>query len=74
MILASGVAQTAYIAAGLVSGATYVFKVEAQNSVGFSNYSAPTSILCARVPTTPLAPTTMNDVNNIKISWTAPDP
>jgi len=41
--------------------------------VGYSEQSDPTSILCAQVPSQPDLPSTTNTVNNITISWTAPN-
>ena len=58
VILASGVSNSNYIASGLTSGLYYAFKVEARNSVGYSPSTAPISIICAIVATSPLTPTT----------------
>lgn len=73
VILASGMSNSNYIASGLTSGLYYAFKVEAHNSVGYSPSTAPISIICTIVATSPLTPTTKNVVNNILVSWNAPN-
>jgi hypothetical protein len=48
IILADGVTDRSYTTSvSLIAGRTYVFKVEARNSVGYSNYSVEKSILAA---------------------------
>jgi hypothetical protein len=72
-ILASGVTARTYTAAGLYSAITYKFKVKARNSVGYSDFSSPVSILAAQIPDVPLAPTTtISDRWNVVINWVAP--
>jgi len=47
VILASGITTRSYTAVSLYSATTYSFKVKARNSVGFSDFSIPISILAA---------------------------
>ena len=65
---------------GLTKGKTYVFRVEAQNSHGYSDFSSQLSVLAAQIPATPVAPKTSisgttSNVNgsNVIVNWTAPD-
>lgn len=46
-ILASGVTTTSYIKTDLTPGATFRFRVESRNVVGYSSYSPIATILCA---------------------------
>ena len=57
--LAINVTATSYTATNLAAGTTYAFKVEARNSYGYSAHSAAAPILCATVPSIPVAPTTL---------------
>ena len=57
--LAINITATSYTATNLDAGTTYTFKVEARNSYGYSAPSAAASILCATVPSMPVAPTTL---------------
>lgn len=41
-----------------MAGVTYKFKVQESNSLGYSDYSLPVSILAASVPSQPSAPST----------------
>jgi len=51
VILEEGVLLRSYTTkVSLSTGATYKFKVEARNSVGYSSASAPLEILCAQQP------------------------
>jgi hypothetical protein len=56
----------------LLKGQTYSFKVEARNSVGFSEFSDPVSILVAQVPDQVQAPVTTIDGDSVRIDWTIP--
>jgi hypothetical protein len=56
--LADGIVVTSYTATGLTYGETYTFRVEAQNTFGYSAYSEVVAILCATYPEQPDAPTT----------------
>ncbi len=47
-----------YTATNLIAGQYYIFQVEARNSYGYSARSQGVSILCATVPSIPLAPAT----------------
>lgn len=72
-MLASGIPGTTYTATGLTAGETYVFKVQARNSFGFSDYSSPAvSILCATVPSIPAAPTSTVVADKVEFHWSAP--
>jgi hypothetical protein len=57
-ILASNLVEKSYTVTGLTYGQTYKFKVEAQNGLGYSEYSEEAEILCATHPEKPDAPTT----------------
>lgn len=57
----------------LIRGRTYKFKVQARNSVGYSDFSNEVSILAAEVPAKPVAPTTTISDLNVVISWSTPD-
>ena len=70
--LASGVTLTRLTATTLTEGKTYRFKVEARNSFGYSEESQAIAILCATVPSTPLAPSNYVDGSNVIIKWTKP--
>jgi len=73
VILASGITKRSYTSISLYSATTYSFKVKARNSVGFSDFSLPISILAAQIPDIPLAPTTtISDRWNVVIDWIAP--
>jgi hypothetical protein len=54
-------------------GVYYEFTVEALNSVGYSDSSDLVLIFHAIPPQQPSAPTTINDNQNIIISWSAPN-
>jgi hypothetical protein len=56
----------------LIAGETYKFKVEARNLVGYSSASNEVSILAAREPDAPAAPTTLRNGDSIVINWIAP--
>ena len=51
---------------------TYKIRVEARNSIGFSEYSNLVEAVAAIVPTAPAAPATIRDINEIIIDWSAP--
>ena len=57
--LAINITANSYTATNLNAGTTYAFKVESRNSFGYSAPSAAASILCATVPSMPVAPTTL---------------
>ena len=61
-----------YTVTGLTSGKTYQFRVEARNSIGYSNYSNVITAIAAIVPSAPPAPSTIMDVNNVIITWNPP--
>jgi hypothetical protein len=52
--------STTYTATGLTAGTTYEFKIESQNSYGYSAYSDVSTLLCAFVPDSPTTVTTAN--------------
>lgn len=73
MNLTQGITQRSFTySTGISAGATYVFRVMARNSVGFSPLSAPLAILAAQVPSAPTAPTTSVSGSNIIVNWVAP--
>lgn len=71
--LATAVSSTSFTASGLIANTVYAFKVEARNLKGFSAYSSEFSIRAAAIPSTPSAPTTTVNGNNVDITWTAPN-
>jgi hypothetical protein len=71
-VLASGLTSAEYLATGLTFGTTYEFKVEAQNSYGYSAFSSTTSLLCAYIPDPPLVITTSNTNNYVTVTWDDP--
>lgn len=46
-VIASGVTTNSFVKTDLIPGATYKFRVESRNVVGYSSYSPVTTILCA---------------------------
>ena len=72
MELESGVTATTYTKTGATEGVTYQFKVQARNTVGYSEDSSTVSILAASVPATPSAPVTTLIGSDIGVSWTKP--
>jgi len=71
--LATGVVSKSYqTTITLTAGATYRFKVEARNSVGYSLKSTEYAILAAQPPNKPATPVTSISGLNVLVSWTAP--
>lgn len=66
------VLQQSYTATGLSASVTYVFKVQAKNSFGYSDFSETVSILSAQTPNIPSAPTTSFVGSDLIVSWTPP--
>jgi hypothetical protein len=58
----------------LVSGDNYRFKVQARNTVGYSDFSEEFTIRAAEIPTYPSSVATTLDIVNemIDVSWSAP--
>jgi Fibronectin type III domain len=74
VVLDTGIVSKSYTTSVvLIAGRTYVFKVEARNSVGYSAMSAEVSILAATIPGKPSTPTTSISDNNVAITWSVPD-
>ena len=74
VMLADGITERSYTTSvTLISGRTYVFKVEARNSVGYSAYTAEKSLLAAQVPGQPPTPSTSISDNDVMITWTVTD-
>lgn len=71
VVLASGLLTPKYTATGLTNGLLYNFKVEARNTVGYSNLSQPIALLCALAPEAPAQPTTvLNTIaNTVTVNW-----
>lgn len=57
---------------GLPSNTPYLFRVRAQNSVGFGNYSSTANI--STLTNTPSGVSAIPDNNQAYVSWTAPTP
>jgi hypothetical protein len=55
----------------LSTGKTYQLRVEARNAIGFSNPSNVIEGVAAIVPAAPAAPSTILDINNVVVDWTA---
>ena len=73
VVLESGILDPYTTTVELHPGRTYTFKVEARNTVGYSEFSETISILFAQLPGTPQAPITTLVGEEIRIDWTAPD-
>jgi hypothetical protein len=72
-VFESNIVGRAYTAAGLTSGNMYQFKVKSRNQFGLSlQYSNTITLLCAYVPTAPLAPTTLVIDDYVEFDWQAP--
>ena len=56
----------------ITPGATYKFKVEARNSVGYSDFSNTVVIQAVQVPDTPDAPVVEKAGTETVVSWVAP--
>ena len=57
----------------LTPGASYKFRVEARNSVGYSSLSTARSIIASQIPDKPNAPVTARFESTIIVTWTAPE-
>jgi hypothetical protein len=64
-------ATTAYLVTGLTAGVSYVFKVEARNEYGYSDLSAPLTLLCAYIADIPTNVQTLMVESDtyVQISW-----
>jgi hypothetical protein len=58
---------------GLVKGRTYKFKVQARNSVGYSDLTDEIAILAAQIPAQPTKPTTWISGLSVVVGWQTPD-
>lgn len=58
VVLASGITDTNYLMTSIVTGTTYVLKVQARSEYGLSLASTELSALAAQGPAQPDAPTT----------------
>jgi hypothetical protein len=56
----------------ITAGATYKFKVEARNSVGYSLQSQELSVLAAQPPDKPAAPITSFSGLSVVVTWLPP--
>lgn len=72
IIISSTLYVKSYIITGLTAGKTYKFRVEARNSIGYSDYSNELEAIAAIVPVAPGAPSSAMDVNDVIISWSSP--
>ena len=57
----------------VTQGTAYTFKVQALNSVGYSDYSNEVTILAGQIPDKPSAPQTSIDGSNVQVTWLAPN-
>lgn len=64
--------QTQYTATALTGGATYRYKIRAENLHGHGPFSAELYALAAQVPDAPAAPTTTQVATGVQVSWTEP--
>jgi hypothetical protein len=71
-VLEETVTDTQYTVYGLQFGLTYQFRVEAENSYGFSEYSQILELLCAHVPDKPFVPSTLNRDESVVVDWNKP--
>ncbi len=72
VVLASGLTSRSYTrTVPLTPGASYNFKVEARNSVGYSNISTARSIIASQIPDKPNTPVTERFESSIIVTWTA---
>lgn len=70
--LKTGITSTSYTVTGLTASQLYVFKVQARNIMGYSEFSSQVSIRAAGIPDQPTAPTTTINGNYVDVAWTAP--
>jgi len=71
-VIASGIIVKSYTVTGLITGKTYRFRIEARNSIGYSNHSNVVQAIAAVAPSAPAAPSTVRDINDIYIDWSSP--
>ena len=68
----AGTTQTSHTFEGLANGTTYTFTVTADNEVGTSPASDPTSGTPAHIPGAPVAVRTTRDDSRIHVAWDPP--
>ena len=68
----AGTTQTSHTFEGLANGTTYTFTVTADNEVGTSPASEPTSGTPAHIPGAPVAVRTTRDDSRIHVAWDPP--
>jgi hypothetical protein len=74
VVLGSGLLTRSYsTTVTLTPGKTYNFKVEARNSVGYSDLSSVRAIIASQIPDVPLAPVTSRVESTILVTWKAPE-
>jgi hypothetical protein len=56
----------------LTAGTTYEFKIESQNSYGYSTYSDVITMLCAFIADPPVIVLTVNGYDSVLILWSEP--
>ena len=61
------------LTSGLVPGNYYNFKVKAMNAFGVSDFSEPVRVRAVSVPAAVSAVGFIQDYDQIRISWSAPD-
>ena len=68
----SGLASTSFTVTGLSLGTWYIFKVQATNAYGTSDYSSTLRVLAAQQPNIPLSPETLFLRDSVQVTWTEP--
>ena len=71
-VLRDGVTETAITIENLSMGRAYLFRVTAQNKIGYGTQSETVSIYAASVPGPPAAPKTSLDGTNVVVNWELP--
>lgn len=65
----SGILTTSYYFVGLTTGIIYEMKVEARNSVGYSELSDALTLTSAFIPAVPTSVQTAMDGSTVRVSW-----
>jgi len=73
IVIADQLTELTYTAISLTQGTIYYFKVQAQNSEGYGDFSNEISALAAQPPDKPNAPATVWSNDYIYVFWAAPE-